>query len=112
MTYRFASLSTVAALAGALCLLPLGCDDETSTQQPTGGSGGTGTTSQGGGGSGGEGGLGGAGGSGGAGGEYVPTPTDIGFTPLNPIPSGEQILFNDWAVPDSLWAMAPDGSNA
>ncbi len=110
MNHRFVPPCSVVALAGALALLALGCDDEPTTNGPTAGAGGTGNTSQGGGGSGGQGGVGAAGGSGGT--EYVPTPADIGFTPNSPIPSGEQILYNDWAIPDSLMSMAPDGSNA
>ncbi len=111
MTYRLDSFCSLVALAGALSLLTFGCEDDITTHGPTGGSGGTGHTSLGGGG--GDGGLGGIGGGGSGGGpEYVPSAADIGFTPLNSIPSGEQILFNDWAAPDSLWAMTPDGSTA
>lgn len=44
-------------------------------------------------------------------GEYVPTPASIQFTPLSELPPGEQILFNDWQIPDKLSSMAPDGSN-
>jgi hypothetical protein len=59
---------------------------------------------------------GGAGGSAGAGGvcvpqDYVPTANDIGFTPLNPVPSGEQILFNTWSLPDAVFSMRPDGTS-
>jgi len=62
----------------------------------------------------GAGGSGGQGGSagGGAGEQYVPTPQDVGFKPLAPVPQGEQILFNDWSFPDVVRSMAPDGSNA
>jgi len=35
---------------------------------------------------------------------------NIQFMPLAPIPSGEQILFNDWSLPDKLKSMKTDGS--
>ncbi len=56
--------------------------------------------------------AGGSGGSGGAGGfaEYIPTPADIAFVPGEPVPAGEQILFNDWNDPNALRSMKPDGS--
>jgi hypothetical protein len=43
----------------------------------------------------------------------VPTPSDIQFKAVNPLPSGEQLLFNDWnASPNTLRAMKPDGTAA
>jgi hypothetical protein len=51
-------------------------------------------------------------GGGGGGGEYVPSAADIGFSAIAPLPSGEQILFNDWSAPDRLLSMAPDGADA
>ena len=41
---------------------------------------------------------------------YVPTPEDVGFTPMAEVPRGEQILYNDWSLPDQVKSMAPDGS--
>ncbi len=42
--------------------------------------------------------------------EYIPTAADIQFAAVNKIPSGEQLLFNDWtSMPNSVWAMTPDG---
>ena len=44
----------------------------------------------------------------------VPSPTadDIQFAAKNPLPLGEQILFNDWsATPNTLSSMKPDGSS-
>jgi hypothetical protein len=46
---------------------------------------------------------------------YVPVPTasSIDFTAKNPLPSGEQILFNDWnQQPNPVLSMKPDGSGA
>lgn len=45
-------------------------------------------------------------------GAYVPTPASILFAPIAAVPAGEQILFNDWSVPDRVLSMAPDGSSA
>jgi hypothetical protein len=70
------------------------------------------------------GGLGGAGGSGGAGGAgggcvdkgpqtttFVPTPADIQFQALAPLPSGELFVFNDWNVnPNTVSAVTVDGA--
>lgn len=66
------------------------------------------------------GGSGASGGSGGTGGTpytcpeggfgpYTPTADDIEFEALHAVPSGEQILFNNWALPDSISATTPDG---
>ena len=42
-----------------------------------------------------------------------PTPDDIQFTAKNPLPTGEQILFNDWnATPNTLSSMKPDGTSS
>ncbi len=42
--------------------------------------------------------------------DYVPTPADIGFQAVTKLPSGEQILLNDWnSAPNSVWSMKPDG---
>ena len=46
---------------------------------------------------------------------YVPVPTaaSIQFTAKNPLPTGEQILFNDWSTqPNPVLSMQPDGSGA
>ena len=96
------------AITGSLLLFAIGaCTGEgspgdattttTATTTSDGGSGGTG-----------------GGGSGGTGGlpEWIPTPADVDFTPLAPVPAGEQILFNDWSFPDRVLSMAPDGSGA
>jgi hypothetical protein len=41
---------------------------------------------------------------------YVPTAQDIEFAAVNPLPSGEQILFNDWnPSPNRVYSMTPDG---
>ncbi|MBI4953126.1 MAG: hypothetical protein HY908_13920 [Myxococcales bacterium] len=93
----------------ALALVLVGCGGEETgngaTTTGTGGSGGaTGTAGAGG----------ASGGSGGSGGlpEWIPTPADVGFTPVAPVPPGEQILFNDWSFPDAVKSMAPDGTGA
>ncbi len=52
----------------------------------------------------------GAGATGGMGAGYVPTPANIAFAAKGAAPSGEQILFNDWAIPNEVKSMAPDGS--
>lgn len=40
-----------------------------------------------------------------------PSPADIQFTVTNPLPAGEQILFNDWnPLPNALHSIRPDGS--
>ena len=45
------------------------------------------------------------------GGPFVPTPADIDFAAVNPLPSGEQILFNDWSPsPNRVRSMTPDGA--
>jgi hypothetical protein len=106
-----------AMLGAVLVAWPTGCStvDETGTgaaaPTTTTSGGGTTTTS--------------SGGSGGTGGEgasnpcpeggfapYVPTPQDIGFTAVHPVPQGEQILFNDWASPDSVYSLTVDGQTA
>jgi hypothetical protein len=86
-----------------------GCDEDVT--ETTDGAGGT--TSDGGSGPSGPGPTTGVGGGGGAGGfeEYIPTAEDIDFVAHGAVPSGEQILFNDWAVPDTLRSMQTDGSN-
>jgi hypothetical protein len=41
-----------------------------------------------------------------------PTPEDIQFTAKNPLPVGEQLLFNDWsATPNTVSSMKPDGTS-
>jgi Tol biopolymer transport system component len=43
-------------------------------------------------------------------GPFIPTPADIQFTAVHPLPSGEQILFNNWdANPNAVFSMTPDG---
>ncbi len=67
------------------------------------------------GGSGGSAGSCGIGGAAGAtdGGVPVPTASSIQFKAVNPLPSGEQILFNDWnKQPNAVLSMKPDGSGA
>ena len=56
--------------------------------------------------------AGGMGGMGGEGGTPELLPTDVHFEPVAPVPSGEQILYNDWAQPDAVKTMQPDGSGA
>lgn len=42
-----------------------------------------------------------------------PTPERLEFKPVAPLPSGEQLLFNDWnGTPNAIWSMTPDGSSA
>jgi WD40 repeat protein len=111
--------ATTAALLAALG----GCSDDVETAEPgtatttttttttttfsVGGAGGS-TTSTAGGGSGGggyscpEGGF----------APYTPTPEEIDFEAVNPLPSGAQILFNTWAQPDSVYSLSVDGSTA
>jgi hypothetical protein len=44
-------------------------------------------------------------------GPFVPTPAEIKFAAVNALPSGEQILFNDWnAEPNAVSSMTPDGT--
>lgn len=53
----------------------------------------------------------GGGGAGGGAQPFVPTPDDVQFRAVNPLPAGEQILFGDWeAVPNEVLSMRPDGS--
>ena len=99
--YRPWSILLAASFVGAC-----GSDDATTTSTTSTGGSGTGTGVGGAGGSGAAGGMGGEGGTS----EYVPTPEDIGSMALAPVPTGEQILFNDWSVPDRIKSMAPDGS--
>jgi hypothetical protein len=41
---------------------------------------------------------------------YVPKAADIKFAAVHPLPSGEQILFNDWSPdPNVVHSMTPDG---
>ncbi|GMV15536.1 MAG: hypothetical protein AMXMBFR56_37600 [Polyangiaceae bacterium] len=41
-----------------------------------------------------------------------PEPADIGFQSASPVPSGEQLLFNDWnAQPNTVSSIEPDGSS-
>jgi len=41
---------------------------------------------------------------------YVPKAADIKFAAVHALPSGEQILFNDWnADPNAVYSMTPDG---
>ncbi len=93
-------LTLVLALCGTAC-------DDDATSSGDGGGGG----SAGAGGSPGTGGNGG-GSAGMGGGDFVPTPADVLFTPVAAVPAGEQILFNDWSLPDRVLSMAPDGSGA
>lgn len=44
--------------------------------------------------------------------DYTPTPQDIGFKAVNPMPSGEQILVGYWSLPDTIGTMKPDGTEA
>lgn len=89
------------ALGGALLLLGPGCSGDEG--DGVGGHGGAGATQVCSGGPG--------GGGGGAGAVDEPRPEDIGFEAVGPVPAGEQILFNDWNVPDSVYSMDPDGVN-
>jgi hypothetical protein len=90
-----------------------------------GGSGGASGAGTGGAGAGGKGGKAGSGGeageagasgeagSAGSGGEPLtePTPESISFQAVNPLPSGEFILFNEWAAsPNRVSSIRPDGS--
>mgnify|MGYP000894223888 CR=1 FL=1 len=94
-------------LAPVLCAVSLvalvACGDD-------GGTGGAGT---GGSGTGGQTSSSSAGGGGAGGGTqpFVPTPADVQFRAVNPLPAGEQILLGDWeAAPNELLSMRPDGS--
>jgi len=41
---------------------------------------------------------------------WVPTAADVDFAAVHPLPTGEQILFNDWNTsPNALYSMTPDG---
>jgi hypothetical protein len=46
--------------------------------------------------------------------DYTPTPDQVKFKALNPMPSGEQILVGYWAYPalDNIQTMNPDGTGA
>jgi len=101
-----------ALLGGLLCVCvgltwSCGGDDTTSGPSATGGSGG----------SAGDAGTGGSAGDAAAdaptndSGLTKPEPADVGFQAVSPVPSGEQILFNDWnAQPNAVYSMKPDGS--
>ena len=42
-----------------------------------------------------------------------PTPQEVQFEAVAPLPAGEQILFNDWnPLPNAVFSMQPDGSGA
>lgn len=42
-----------------------------------------------------------------------PTPAELSFKAVNPLPAGEQLLFNDWnATPNAVFSIKPDGSAA
>lgn len=44
-------------------------------------------------------------------GPAVPTDKDVQFEAVNPLPSGEQIVFNDWnSTPNAVRSMRPDGT--
>lgn len=80
-----------------------GCGDD--SQASTDGSGGCSGICGGTGGAG----TGGVGGAGGA--PFIPTAADVQFAAQNPIPTGEWIVFNDWAPqPNEVLVMAPDGT--
>ncbi len=52
-------------------------------------------------------------GGGEGGSDFVPTAETIQFAAVSTLPSGEQILFNDWnASPNTVATMAPDGADA
>jgi hypothetical protein len=105
----FAKMGSLPLVLLATGCLVLGCGDDTELGSGGGGPGSGGSPATGGGGATSTGGS-GAGGGGGA--IYVPTPEDVGFVPLNAVPPGEQILYNDWSFPDQVKSMAPDGSGA
>lgn len=40
-----------------------------------------------------------------------PTPEELSFQAVNPLPDGEQLLFNDWTgSPNAVYSMKPDGT--
>lgn len=46
-------------------------------------------------------------------GSYVPTPQDVQFKAIAPLPSGEQLLLGDWNTwPNALYSMPPEGGTA
>lgn len=113
-------LAFLAAL-GAAALVPAcgGGGDMNGTSSSSGSGGGTTTTTtttsshvtSSSGGAGGQGGTGGCVDTGPATTTFVPTPADIQFQAVNPIPSGEQILFNDWnPSPNTVSSVTPDGA--
>ena len=85
------------------------CGDDTGTGGGTGGE-----PSAGGGGSPATGGGGATSGGGGAGGQepFIPTPEDVQFQSVNPMPLGEWLVFNDWnPAPNEVLVMRPDGTD-
>jgi hypothetical protein len=95
-------ISASAAFSGVAC----GDSGTTGAGGGTSGTGGSGTATV----TAGSGG--GASGGGGAAPIFVPTPADVDFEAVAALPTGEQIVFNDWdASPNELLSMAPDGSN-
>src|SRR5690349_1407185 len=40
-----------------------------------------------------------------------PTPEELSFRAVSPLPAGEQLLFNDWtASPNAVYSIKPDGT--
>ncbi len=40
-----------------------------------------------------------------------PTPEELSFQAVNPLPAGEQLIFNDWnSTPNAVYSMKPDGT--
>lgn len=97
-------------LAALLAQLLPACGDDTGT----GAGGNGGEPGAGGGGAPSTGGGGASAGGGGAGGSepFVPTPEDVQFQSVNPMPLGEWLVINDWnPSPNEVLVMRPDGTN-
>lgn len=110
-------LGVWAGLVGIAAVAMLACSSE---DDGGGGSGATGGADAGIGGASGSGGVGGTAGSSGQAGAGTggipnpppkPTPADIMYAPVNAIPSGQQLLFSDWAAsPNTVSRILDDGT--
>lgn len=116
-TSRYMLGSAAMKLRAWWCGLLCACVGAATACADHGGGGGASGGAGGSGGVAGDAGLGGAAGdaasdaSGGDGSVAEPEPADIGFQPVNAVPSGEQLVFNDWNTqPNAVYSIKPDGS--
>jgi hypothetical protein len=114
-------MRSASAIVAVGLLLAYGCSDDesttnneatssTSSSSVSATSGSASSSGSGGAGGMGTGGMASTGAGYGGGDDYMPTASDIQFQALAAMPTGEQILFNDWSVPDVVRSMQPNGS--